>query len=425
MANTSDSENPTPTTGTGASRRTFLKGLGAVTAGGVMATMHGTVVGGSAFASPRDVGNVLVVLSLRGGCDGLSMVVPYGDKHYIQLRPTIAIPPSTLLQTNSMFGLHPNLAPLVPMWKSGKMAAVHAVGSPTPNLSHFSATVAMEEADPDSGDRIGWLNRVVTQLAPDIGYAGTQVGDSVPHTEIYGTQSTLCSVDIDNVAVSGPSNAMTQRLTALDVTWDQASGALGEAARSGLDTAAAWSPVLTIDPNPQNGAQYPLTDLGDAMAQAARVVRSGVGSSVITVDHQGWDMHAGLGTLTTGVMHSMLDELSNAINAFFTDVGPLADNVTLVTMSEFGRRVHENGDAGTDHGWGNVMLVFGGGVKGGYYASWPGLTTKQMTDGNLKVTTDYRSVLWEVLGSRFPSLSLSSVFPSFSPSKVGVMQFSS
>jgi uncharacterized protein (DUF1501 family) len=121
-------------------------------------------------------------------------------------------------------------------------------------------------------------------------------------------------------------------------------------------------------------------------------------------------------------MHLMLDELANAISAFFTDIGQLADNVTMVTMSEFGRRVAENGDAGTDHGWGNAMFIIGGGVKGGYYGNWPGLTAKQMTDGNLKVTTDYRTVLWEVVGNRFPDLSLSTIFPSFAPGKVGFMQ---
>jgi uncharacterized protein (DUF1501 family) len=223
--------------------------------------------------------------------------------------------------------------------------------------------------------------------------------------------------------IDGVDNAMQERIASLDVTWDQASGALGAAARAAIDTAGQWGPVLQAPADAQNGASYPATDLGEALAQAARVIRANVGVEVISVDHNGWDMHTDLGTLTSGDMHVMLDELANGIAAFFTDLGDLGDSVTLVTVSEFGRAVPENGQKGTEHGYGGVMLVIGGGVKGGYYVSkWPGCAPEQLLAGtSLKVTTDYRSVFYEVVKARFPNVKLSTLFPHFQAKTVGVM----
>ncbi|MGI8701719.1 MAG: DUF1501 domain-containing protein [Nocardioidaceae bacterium] len=405
-----------------ASRRSFLKGLGAVTAGGVMATMHGTVFRQTAFAATGSAENILVVLSQRGGADGMSMVVPYGDLSYTLARPLIGIPATQLLQTDGMFGLHPHFAPLEQMWKNGTMAAVHAVGMPAPNRSHFDAIIEVEEADPGSPGRIGWLNRMVGMSEPGSLFGAVQIGDGVPHTEIYGSQATLSATEIDKIQIYGPVNALTQRTAALNVTWNQAAGPLGEAGRRGLRTAADWRPVLQTSANPQNGAVYPKTDLGDALAQSARLIRADVGAEVITVDHSSWDMHTDLGTLADGNMNVMIDDLAGSIAGFFADLGPLAANVTLITISEFGRRVVENGDAGLDHGYGNAMLLFGAGVKGGsVYGTWPGLRDAQLRDGDLDVTTDYRSVLSEVVKTRFTSVSLPTLFPGFAPERVGVM----
>lgn len=405
-----------------ASRRSFLKGLGVVSAGGVMATMHGTVFKQTAFAASGAAENVLVVLSQRGGADGMSMVVPYGDPAYALARPLIAIPPSQLLQTDGMFGLHPGFAPLQKMWKDGTMAAVHAVGMPAPNRSHFDAIIEVEEADPGSSGRIGWLNRMVGMSEPGSLFGAVQIGDGVPHTEVYGSQATLSATDIEKIQLYGPVNAMAQRSAALRVTWDSAAGPIGQAGRTGLSTAGAWSPVLQTSANPQNGATYPTTDLGDALAQSARLIRANVGAEVITVDHSSWDMHTDLGTLAKGNMIVMIDDLARSVAGFFADLGPLAANVTLLTISEFGRRIVENGDAGLDHGYGNAMLLLGAGVKGGtVYGTWPGVQASRLVDGDLAVTTDYRSVLSEVVRTRFTSVSLSTLFPGFAPERVGAM----
>lgn len=404
-------------------RRTFLKGLGVVSAGGVMSTMHGTVFRQAAFASSGVADNVMVVLSLRGGVDGMSLVVPYGDTNYHKARPTIAVPESQLLQKDALFGLHPEFAPLQSMWQHGQMAAVQAVGLPVPNRSHFSATEEVEEADPGSGARVGWLNRMVGMTEPDLIYAAVEVGNGVPETEIYGPQPTLCALDIDKIDVYGPHNAMAQRREALDITWGSAPGLLGQAARDGLQTADEWAPVRQQSSNPQHDAKYPNTDLGDALAQSARLIRANVGAEVITVDHGSWDMHTDLGTLDWGEMRTMVKDLAESVAAFFVDLGDLGSSVTLVTISEFGRRVQENGDAGLDHGFGNAMLLLGAGVKGGrVYGTWPGLDSSSLKDGDLNVTNDYRSVLSEIVMTRFAGVDMSTLFPGFSPDRIGVMK---
>lgn len=405
------------------SRRSFLKGLGVVTAGGVMASMHGTVFRSVAFAATGQADNVLVVLSLRGGVDGMSLVVPYGDAAYATARPTIAIPKSQLLQTDGTFGLHPEFAPLVPLWKRGQMAAVQAVGLPQPNRSHFAAMELIEDADPGSSERVGWLNRMVGMTNPESLFGAVQIGSGIPHTQIYGPQPTLACTDIEKIDVYGPQNAMAQRKKALDITWRAAPEQLGKAALNAIQTAEGWQPVRDTPQAPQHGATYPRTDLGDVLAQSARLVRADVGAEVITVDHGSWDMHTDLGTLDWGEMRIMVNDLALSVSAFFTDLGDLASRVTLVTISEFGRRVLENGNAGLDHGYGNVMLLLGGGVKGGsVYGRWPGLEEDQLKDGDLRVTTDYRSVLAEVVRMRFPAVQMPRLFPGFAPERVGVMR---
>lgn len=405
-----------------ASRRSFLKGLGVVAAGGVAATMQGTVFRQVTYAASGSASNVLVVLSLRGGVDGMSLVVPYGDPHYYRARPTIGIPKSTLLETDGSFGLHPNFAPLAARWKSGEMAAVHAVGLPVTNHSHFSAIQTIEDADAGTPERIGWLNRMVGTTEPDSPFGAVQIGDAVPHTQIYGPRPTLAAMDISTIDIYGPKTDMAARKAGLDITWQDAAGALGRAARDAMNVAEGWSPVRDSPANPQNGAQYPEGDLGTTLAESARLIRADVGAEVVTVDYGSFDMHTDLGTLDYGEMRLKVDELARAVDAFFVDLGELVSKVTVVTISEFGRRVLENGAAGLDHGHGNVMLVLGAGVRGGsVYGKWPGLGPRRLDDGDLAVTTDYRSVLSEIVRTRFPSADMSKVFPDFRPEYIGLM----
>jgi uncharacterized protein (DUF1501 family) len=307
------------------------------------------------------------------------------------------------------------------MWTTGRMAAVHATGLPAPNRSHFAAMEELEDADPGSSERIGWLNRLVGRDTYDNPLQAVQVGDTTPPTSIYGPQQVSALRTIASVTLAGtdPGTLSAGRTASLKTTWDGVAGSLGSGARAAMQMVNDFGPVRATAEAPANGAVYPDGDLGQALAASARTIRADVGAEVITVDHGTWDMHAGLGTLEWGDMRSKTDELANALAAFFTDLGGLGTKVTLVTISEFGRRVKENASYGLDHGHGTVMFLLGAGVKGGsYYGQWPGLT--DTAEADLQVTRDYRSVLGEVVSKRFGA-STAQVFPGVSLQSIGVM----
>ena len=405
----------------GTSRRGFLRGSLALGGAAALSVAHGTAFTETSYAAGGVADQVLVVLSMRGACDGLSLVVPHGDPTYYAARPRIQIPSDQLLVKDSFFGLHPALAPLVPLWNAGKMAAVHATGLPVPNRSHFSAMEEVEDADPGSKARIGWLNRLVGRDGLGSPLEAIQMGGGVPSAAVSGPQPVLVTQSVDSVRLPGPSgvNEEAGRRMALQTAWAYSAGDLGTGMRSALAVVDDFAPVLATSNKPANGAVYPNNDLADALKSSARTIRANVGAEIITVDHGSWDHHTNIGTTASGNIKSRADEFAGAIAAFFADLGPLADKVTLVTISEFGRRVKENANQGLDHGHGNVMFVMGAGVKGGrYYGNWPGIANT--TDADLLVTTDYRSVLSEVITSRFEA-SPSEIFPGLSPKPVGVM----
>jgi len=400
----------------GVTRRGLFRGTLAATA----TAAFGTAFVQTAYAATRSAPSVLVVLSMRGACDGLSLVVPHADPVYYAARPTIAIKPEALLARDGMFGLHPQLAPLLPLWKAGTMAAVHATGLPVANRSHFAAMEELEDADPGSSERVGWLNRLLGRDTYDNPLQGIQLGSPMPPTSLCGPSSVASAARVEAVALAGSDGDLGRgRERSLHTLWDGAGGALGRGARSALQLVNDFAPVRASSVTPANGASYPRGDLGDALAAAARTIRADVGAEVITVDHGSWDMHAGLGTLQWGSMKEKTLEFASAVAAFFTDLGPLASKVTVVTLSEFGRRVKQNASYGLDHGHGTVMFLFGAGVRGGaYYGAWPGLT--DTSDADLTVTRDYRSVLGEVVSRRFGA-STAAVFPGVTMEPIGVM----
>jgi uncharacterized protein (DUF1501 family) len=398
----------------GISRRGVLRGM---VAAGAVTTMFGRTFTQTSFAATRPSAHTLVVLSLRGAADGLSLVVPHGDPAYYQARPRIAVPSAALLAKDGFFGLHPALAPLLPLWKAGKMAAVHATGLPVPNRSHFAAMEAVEDADPGSSARVGWINRVIGADSYTNPLQAIGMGMSSPITALYGPQRTVTTSGIDAMVINGSDDA--GRTRSLNTLWSGATGILGKGGRAALTAVRDFRPVHSVRETPANGAVYPDSHLGQALAHSARTIRADIGADVIAVDHDGdWDMHQGVGTLDSGKMRLSAKDLAEALTAFFVDLGTLGDKVTVVTLSEFGRRVRENANQGLDHGHGNVMFVLGGGVKGGYRGRWPGLGTG--ADDDLAVTTDYRSVLAEVVTRRL-GVSAATAFPRFAPQAVGVM----
>jgi len=407
-----------------ATRRTFLKGLGGAVGSVALSGMIGEVFTQAAFGAGRG-GNVLVVLSLRGGADGLSMIVPHGDPGYAAARPRLAVPTGALLEKDDMFGLHPAFAPLAPLWRQGRFGAVQAVGLPQPNRSHFNSMEVVEDADPGSAERRGWINRMVGLVGDGGPDQAMQIGSSMPPTALVGAAQTMAVYSLANIKLPGSSDAAFQaaQRRAMRSLWSGVRGPLGGAVAATLQTTSELGGLAADNSPPQNGADYPDNYLSGALQQVAKLVRADVGTAVVTLDSGDWDHHTDLGTTEWGLLQRNVGWLAGALRAFFDDLGTLADKVTVVTISEFGRRVYENG-SGTDHGYGNCMLLLGAGVNGGQVHvrnTWPGLAGSALVDGDLAVTADYRSVLAEVIAARFPDANLGKIFPGFRPEAIGAV----
>ncbi|MGL5828835.1 MAG: DUF1501 domain-containing protein, partial [Angustibacter sp.] len=350
-----------------------------------------------AGATDRDT---LVVLSLRGGFDGLTAVPPIGDPGYAAARPTIAVPASLARPLTGIFGLHPALSPLLPWWTSGEFAVVHATGLAAPNRSHFAAMAEVERAAPGTALRTGWLNRMVTvsDIPATEPFRAVTFGLRQPPATA-GPASFLGLRDIASYQLeTAQTSADRERWRAVfDQLNRSADPQLRDPAARTLDTLAAVADLRTAAIPPG----YPATTLGRNLAEAAQLIRSGHPISVITIDQGDWDMHVGLGQAGGGWMARKLTELAGALAAFAGDLGELLSRVCLVTLSEFGRRVAENDSGGVDHGWGNAMLLLGGGVRGGMvHGTWPGLAPADLEHGDLRASTDYRAVLADILVTR-------------------------
>lgn len=411
------------------SRRRFLLGVAGASTAGVVTSVFGDALRQSTFADTAG-GNVMVVLSLRGGIDGLGLVVPHGDPAYYAARRSIAVPAPSLVAKDGFFGLHPEMAPLEWMFTGGELAAVHAVGLSVPNRSHFLAMEEIEDADPASDERRGWVNRMVGLNAGAAPTEAVHLTSSIVPAMLAGPSPTLAASRLKQVSLSGTDRDdiwAARRRQQLDMVWGSADGPLGTAGRSALDAVDRLAPVVATPYTPSNGVTYPTSwpasDLSAALKDTARLIRADIGTEVVSIDFGSWDMHSDYGTLEWGSMQSMVAGLAGALNAFLRDLGGLRSKVTVVTISEFGRRVAENGNRGLDHGWGNMMLLMGAAVKGGqYYGQWPGLADGSLIDGDLRVTTDYRDVLGEVVTSRFPDRSIGAVFPGLSPRPLNLMR---
>ena len=406
------------------SRRGFIQGMAATTGALVATQMFGDAMMETSFGATG--GNVLVVLSFRGGIDGLGMVVPHGDPDYYRARPSLAVPKTSVVAGDAMFGLHPQMAPLLPLWNQGKFAAVHAVGLSVPNRSHFKAIELVEDSDPGSSVRRGWVNRMIGTGGIVGPTEAVHLGSPLNPTSFAGPAPTLATDGYGGLKLPGLSGRASRRYAAQSKVWSGTSGPLGQAARSAVTISKGFATTMAKTYRPANGAVYPMdwpgTGLSEALRDAAHLIKANVGTSVISIDFGSWDMHADYGTQEWGQMQSMVRAFARGVAAFFKDLGTAGDRVTLATISEFGRRVAQNGNKGLDHGWGNMMLVMGGGVRGGqYYGRWPGLASGKLVSGDLQVTTDYRNVLGEVVAKRFPDRSLAEVFPGLSYDPIGLM----
>ncbi|CAN7144149.1 DUF1501 domain-containing protein [Microbacterium sp. LjRoot45] len=404
---------------TSVSRRTAIRSALGIGLGLVAASVFGDAFVETAYASGgKKADRVLVVLSLRGAADGLSLVVPHADPIYYAARPNIAVPKDKLLAGDSQFGLHPAFAPILPLWKAGRVAAIHATGQAVTTRSHFAAMEEVEDADPGSQARVGWLNRLVSVRAGGASdTTALQLGETVLATQLAGPAPAVSTAGLAKLKLVGPGGSDAAGWeAALTGLWADAPDAVAGGGGRALAVAKSYA---TARDATASTVEYPKGSLGEALQGAAKVIKADVGAEVITIDQGSWDHHQWVGNLSSGNLKNMADPLGKGLAAFFSDLGAMDKKVTLVTISEFGRRVKENGNGGLDHGHGNVMFVLGAGVKGGYYGRWPGLENTQNAD--LAVTTDYRDVLSEVVGSLYPERSLATIFPQFQHRKLGFM----
>ena len=377
---------------------------------------------GGAFAGKK----TLVCLFQRGAVDGLSMIVPAGDPWYWQERQRIALPKEQLIPLNGMFALHPRLAPLKPLWDQHSLAIVHAVGSPSTTRSHFDAQDYMESGTPDvKSTPDGWANRFCSHAAEHANtpFRAVAFGPQLPRT-MAGSAPSLAIDDLRTFGMRAAQASGEQKLTrAFEELYQGA--ATGLVASSSAESFEAIKMLKTANPTslpPANGANYGRNKLATSLQQVAQLIRADLGVEIAFVDVGGWDTHVNQGA-DQGQLATRLDELASALAAFTTDLGERMRDVVVITMSEFGRTVKENGTSGTDHGHGTAMMIMGGDVRGGkVYGAWPGLAPEQRYEGrDLAITTDFRSVFSEVLQGHLGPANVSQVFPGFDhPSTVGM-----
>jgi uncharacterized protein (DUF1501 family) len=399
------------------SRRAFVKSGGVAMIG--MSTLP-AFLRRAVTATPMPNRKKLVVLFQRGAADGLNIVVPFAEPNYYRIRPTIAIPgprrggETAALDLDGFFGLHPSLAPLLPLFQKKQLAIVHAAGSPDTTRSHFDAQDYMESGTP--GVKVtddGWLNRAL-QVTPEPAaspFRAVAMGPNLPVT-LRGSAPAIALPDVKQFRVFSQSSAVKGGFEALYAqTVDQALRG------TGTETFTAIDMLRKADPSrfqPENGAEYPRSRVGQTMQQVAQLHKADIGLEVTFVDTGGWDNHVNEGGVQ-GQLSNLLRDLAQSLAAFAQDMGDRMEDIVVVTMSEFGRTAHENGNRGTDHGHANCMFVMGGPVKGGkVYGRWPGLGPEQLNEGrDLALTTDFRSVLGELISKHLGTTDLNSVFPGF------------
>jgi len=407
-------------------RRVFLKSgaLALVTIGLDPSFLRRTVYAQGALAPKK--GKVLICLFQRGAADGLNILVPHGEKEYYALRPTIGIPRQQVIDLDGFFGLHPSLAPLQPLWKSGMLAPVTAVGSPSSTRSHFDAQDFMETGTPDrKGTPDGWLNRL---LAAEGTCAQCAVHASPFRAVAFSAQTPrILEGPQPTIAMSNLAD-FTIRATGDDVARLEALYRTGNADLihgTGAETFDAVRMLKAADPQhyaAEHGAEYPRSPFGQSLRQIAQLIKADVGLEIAFADVGGWDTHVNQGA-STGQLAQRLADFAHAIAALATDLGDRMEDVVILTMSEFGRMAKQNGSGGTDHGHAGMLFVIGGSAKGGkVHGTWPGLAKEQLYEGrDLALTTDFRAVFAEVAARHLGVADSSVVFPGFSPVGVGVV----
>jgi uncharacterized protein (DUF1501 family) len=400
-------------------RRGFLQGC--------LITTAAAGVPRSVLATSSDQPDVLVLVFLRGGTDGLNLVPPIAGNdrtRYDAARPRLGVPAdgaSAALPLTDGFGLHPSAEPLLPLWSAGRLAVVHATGMHDPTRSHFEAQDFMELGTPGS-KRIGsgWLHRhllTAPSLPAEMMVPSLAAGFMQP-TSLLGSRETLTVDDTGFFTIAtGPEPWNDAQSATLRPLYDASSSSVGLAGQQSLAAIDIVDAHLASDRTPAGGAVYPEDELGRQLAMVAKAITAELGTQVVTIDVGGWDTHEQQGNGAGGLFAGLVASLSAGLNALLTDLDAAGhgERVTVVTQTEFGRRVTENANAGTDHGHAAPMLILGNRVRGGLHGPWPGLEPGDLFEGiDLEVATDYRQVLSEVVIRRLANPYLGEIFPGLS-----------
>jgi uncharacterized protein (DUF1501 family) len=376
--------------------------------------------------------HTLVVVFLRGGADTLNMVVPHGDGDYYRNRPTLSIAApgkgtDAAVKLDDFYAFHPKMAPLVPLYTEGRLGIVQAVGTDNPTGSHFEAQDQIEHGE-SYGHSLGggWLGRHLRARAGSEGgdspLAGVSIGATLTES-LRGAPAASAFRTLDDIqlpASAGNPQAVSKALAKL---YGAEVGLLGRQGKETLELLRRVEQLRGKPYKPETGVEYPNEDFAAGLREVARLIKADLGLEVACIDLGNWDTHFFQGTLG-GLQSGLIDTLSQGLAAFDADLKDQRRRVTTIVMTEFGRRLYENGSAGTDHGRGFALMALGGLVNGGkVHGAWPGLKEEPSLPGpgGMEVRIDYRAVLSEVLERAAASRHIDEVFPNYKPQRVGLV----
>jgi uncharacterized protein (DUF1501 family) len=387
---------------------------------------------GSLIDHPRQT---LVCVFLRGGADMLNIVVPYTDDSYYAARPTIGIPPpgkasvtgGSALQLTDFYGFHPKMQPLVAPFKEGRLGIVQAVGTDNPSGSHFDTQDQMEHGEAyrrTIGG--GWLGRFLSSKegGTNTPLQAVAIGPSIPES-LRGAPVATALSSVDAVKLNVPDSRAGAVCDVLAKMYQTEVGLLSSSGKSTLALLKKVDAIRGHDYKPAAGAKYPDHSFGSGLREIARLIKGNLGLEVACVDLDGWDTHFIQGA-GDGLQAQSIDVLARGLAAFDKDMEGYRDRVTVLVMTEFGRRIYENGSLGTDHGRGFAVVAIGDRINGGkVHGTYPGLDEKDaflLGPGGLSINLDYRSVLAEVLLKVMRTNKIAQIFPGFTPTPVGLVR---
>lgn len=418
------------------SRRGFMKSgaLALFTAGiGGVPTFIARAAQGNKLQRPYKKNKIMVCIFQRGAMDGLMAVTPFTDEYLKKSRPTLFLSPANAsakpsVDLDGRFGLHPSMRSFEPLFRDKRLAIVHGVGSPNSTRSHFDAQDYMESGTPfNKGTSSGWLNRAVGLLGHEAvtPFQAVSITSSLPRS-FYGSNATMAISNLQDFAIQMRGNPLSANMAArsFEELYDQTTDALlSKTGKESFDAVKMLQKTDTRNYQPSKGAIYPKTALGNSLKQVAQLIRMDVGLEIAFTESGGWDMHFNQGA-ENGPFARNAEDLSNSITAFWTDIDAYQDEVDVMTMTEFGRTVRQNGTGGTDHGRGSCMFILGNDVNGGIvHGNIPQLTPENLEDGrDLPVTTDFRTVFSEVADRHLNLHNDAALFPDWKGKVIGVMK---